>query len=242
MDIKKIRRFIPQKKGPMSKKEKMILGVRIAVVAVLFFFMWYLCHNFMDYQKNATSQVNKYRVDQVCLLSEGSVVNQNFVAKHTHLKTVKLYFSNDYTGVAKGKLVLNIIDRQTGESVSRVSKKISNLMDNDYTEFKTDVQLQKGNEYSIQISTVGTESGKEPIVYQWSTRESGFQGKLQVNRVEQQKYLVAQFYYPVTIYQQWVGICALLGLVILLVLFPIPAPERVKTVIGYALFLSLIHI
>lgn len=166
MDIKKIRRFIPQKKGPMSKKEKMILGVRIAVVAVLFFFMWYLCHNFMDYQKNATSQVNKYRVDQVCLLSEGSVVNQNFVAKHTHLKTVKLYFSNDYTGVAKGKLVLNIIDRQTGESVSRVSKKISNLMDNDYTEFKTDVQLQKGNEYSIQISTVGTESGKEPIVYQ----------------------------------------------------------------------------
>lgn len=238
MDIKKIRRFIPQKKGPMSKKEKLILGVRIAVLAVLFFFMWYLCHNFMDYQKNATSQVNKYRVDQVCLLSEGSVVNQNFVAKHTHLKTVKLYFSNDYTGVAKGKLVFNIIDRQTGESVSRVSKKISNLMDNDYTEFKTDVQLQKGNEYSIQISTVGTESGKEPIVYQWSTRESGFQGKLQVNRVEQQKYLVAQFYYPVTIYQQWVGICALLGLVILLVLFPIPAPERVKTVIGYALFFA----
>lgn len=238
MDIKKIRSFLPQRKDPIGKKQKIVLGIRLVVVAVLFFLMWYLCHNFMNYQKNATSQVNKYRVDQVCMLSDGSVVTQNFVAKHTHLKTVKLYFSNDYTGVATGKLILNIIDSETGESVSRVSKKISNLMDNDYTEFNTDVQLQKGNKYSVQISAVGTESGKEPIVYQWSTRETGFQGKLQVNRVEQQKYLVAQFYYPVTIYQQWMGICALLGVVILLVLFPIPVPKKVKAVLGYLLFFA----
>ena len=112
MDIKKIRSFIPQKKGPMGKKEKIVLGVRLVVVAALFFLMWYLCHNFMDYQKNATSQVNKYRVDQVCMLSDGSVVTQNFVARHTHLKTVKLYFSNDYTGVATGKLILNIKEDQ----------------------------------------------------------------------------------------------------------------------------------
>ena len=190
----------------------------------------------MDYQKNATSQVNKYRVDQVCMLSDGSVVTQKFEAKHTHLKTVKLYFSNDYSGVAKGKLVLNILDLTTGESVAKVSRKNSNLLDFDYTDFDTDVQLEKGREYAIQISTVGTESGREPIVYQWSTRETGFEGKLQVNRVEQQKYLVAQFYYPVTIYQQWAGICALIGLVILLVLYPIPVPEKGKAALGYLLF------
>ena len=113
-------------------------------MAVLFFLMWYLCHNFMDYQKNATSQVNKYRVDQVCMLSDGSMVVQKFEAKHTHLKTVKLYFSNDYSGVATGKLILNIVDMETGKSVAKVSRKISNLKDFDYTDFNTDVQLQKG--------------------------------------------------------------------------------------------------
>ena len=236
MDFKKIRSFVLPEKKPFGKKEKIILGIRIVAVAVLFFLMWYLCHNFMDYQKNATSQVNKYRVDQVCMLSDGSMVVQKFEAKHTHLKTVKLYFSNDYSGVATGKLILNIVDMETGKSVAKVSRKISNLKDFDYTDFNTDVQLQKGNHYAIQISTVGTESGKEPIVYQWSTRETGFEGKLQVNRVEQQKYLVAQFYYPVTIYQQWLGICVLLGLVILLVLFPIPVPEKGKAAFGYLLF------
>lgn len=238
MDMKKIRSFIPQRKEPFGKKEKFVLGVRLVIVAFLFFLMWFLCHNFMDYQKNAVSQVNKYRVDQVCMLSDGSVVTQKFEAKHTHLKTVKLYFSNDYSGVATGKLILNVIDMENGQSVAKVSKKISNLLDFDYTDFNTDVQLEKGKEYALQISTVGTESGKEPIVYQWTTKETGFQGKLQVNRVEQQKYLVAQFYYPVTIYQQWMGICILLTLVILLVLFPIPVPERIKTIVGYGLFFA----
>ncbi len=221
-----------------GKKNKAVLACKAAAVVFLLFLMWYLCHNFMDYQKNATNQVNKYRVDQVCLLSEGSVVTQRFVAKHTHLKTVKLYFSNDYSGVARGKLILNIIDMETGKSVAKVRKKVSNLLNNDYTEFHTDVQLQKKRQYAIQISTVGTESGKEPIVYQWSTKEKGFKGKMEVNRMPQRKYLVAKFYYPVTIYQQWLGICVCLGLVILLVLFPLPLPEKLKTIVGYFLFFA----
>ena len=55
----------------------------------------------------------------------------------------------------RGKLILNIVDMETGKSVAKVSRKISNLKDFDYTDFNTDVQLQKGNHYAIQISTVG---------------------------------------------------------------------------------------
>ncbi|MDO5145967.1 MAG: LTA synthase family protein [Eubacteriales bacterium] len=232
----KICNSIAGDKNSDGKIRKGLLALKLAVVAFLLFMMWYLCHNFMDYQKNATNQVNKYRVDQVCLLSDGNVITQKFIAKHTHLKTVKLYFSNDYSGVAEGKLILDVVDMETGKSVSQVKKKVKNLLNNDYTEFDTDVQLQKGHKYYLQIYTIGAQSGKEPIVYQWSTKEKGFQGKMSVGRETQRKYLVAKFYYPVTIYQQWLGIGIVLSLVILLVLFPIPIPRKGKSVLGYLLF------
>ena len=221
-------------------KKKNVFSIVFKAVAsvLLLFLMWFLCHNFMDYQKNATNQVNKYRIDQVCLMSEGTEVTQNFVAKHTHLKTVKLYFSNDYSGVAEGKLILDIMDVEMGQSIFRMEKNIKDLLNNDYTEFDTNIQLMKNREYAIRITSEGAQSGKEPIVYQWSTKEKGFKGKMLVNQEKQKKYMVAKFYYPVTIYQQWMGICLLIGLTILLILFPIPLPEKVKAVIGYILFFA----
>ena len=212
-----------------------IIG-KAGAVALLLFLMWYLCSNFMGYQKNATNQVNKYRIDQVCLLSDGKVATQEFVAKHTHLKTVKLYFSNDYAGVAKGNLILEIVDSSTGKNVVKLKKKIKNLLNNEYTEFHTDVQLDKNQEYSIRIYTKGAESGKEPIVYQWSTRENGFIGKMHLNQRQQEKYLVAKFYYPVTIYYQWAGICLCIGVIIFLVLMPFSFPKRVRNILGALLF------
>ncbi|MCD8020573.1 MAG: sulfatase-like hydrolase/transferase [Clostridiales bacterium] len=226
------------KRANFRDQNKIVLGFRLAAVALLLFLMWYLCHNFMDYQKNATDQVNKYRIDQVCLVSEDKVVTQSFVARHTHLKTVKLYFSNDYSGAAQGTLILNIVEEETGECVSSVEMDVSALLDNAYTEFNTNVQLTKGTRYTLEIMTAGTESGKEPIVYQWSTKETGLKGKMAVNGETQKIYLVAKFYYPGTIYQQWLGICVLIGLVILLILFPIPLPDIVKTVLGYLLFFA----
>lgn len=80
--------------------------------------------------ENATNQVNKYRIDQVCQLSAGSAVSQKFVAKHTHLKTVKVYFGNDYSGQASGKVILNIIDLETGKSIQRLTKNISDIVNN----------------------------------------------------------------------------------------------------------------
>ena len=226
-------------KNKYSKKKNILSIVFKGIASVLLLFlMWFLCHNFMDYQKNATNQVNKYRIDQVCLMSEGTEVTQNFVAKHTHLKTVKLYFSNDYTGVAEGKLLLDIMDLDMGQSVCHMEKNIKDLLNNDYTEFDTNIQLIKNREYAIRLTTEGAQSGKEPIVYQWSTKEKGFKGKMLVGQEKQKKYLVAKFYYPVTIYRQWAGICLIIGLTILLVLFPIPLPERFKTFIGYILFFA----
>ena len=73
----------------VKKKNSAVLLLKTVITAVLLFFTWYLCSHFMEYQKNATNQVNKYRIDQVCQLSAGSAVSQKFVAKHTHLKTVK---------------------------------------------------------------------------------------------------------------------------------------------------------
>lgn len=93
---------------------------------------------------------------------------------HTHLKTVKVYFGNDYSGQASGKVILNIIDLETGKSIQRLTKNISDIVNNDYTEFKTDLQLTKKKEYSIQLTTSGAESGKEPLIFQWTTKETGF--------------------------------------------------------------------
>lgn len=187
---------------PVKKISPLIAVLKAGAVVLLLFLMCYLCFHFKEYQKNASNQVNKYRIDQVCLMSDRNVVAQRFQAKHTHLKTVKLYFSNDYGGEAAGRLDLVILDGRTGQSVVRVSKKISELANNEYTYFDTDIQLDQYQEYVIRIHTVGAESGKEPIVYQWGTREKGFRGKMTLNGMKQRKYLVAKFYYPVTIYYQ----------------------------------------
>ena len=109
----------------VKKKNSAVLLLKTVITAVLLFFTWYLCSHFMEYQKNATNQVNKYRIDQVCQLSAGSAVSQKFVAKHTHLKTVKVYFGNDYSGQASGKVILNIIDLETGKSIQRLTKNIA---------------------------------------------------------------------------------------------------------------------
>ena len=198
----------------------------------------YLCSHFMEYQRNASNQVNKYRIDQVAMISKDSEIRQRFRANHKHLKTVKVYFGNDYAGTAAGDVVLRIVDEETGKSLVELKEAIRDLINYDYTEFNTDLQIQKGHYYYIQLTTQGAESGKEPLVFQWSTRESGFKGKMTVNQVPQRKYLVAKFYYPVTIYRQWAGIMASVLLLILLLWFPIPLPERVKELIGYVLTLA----
>ena len=220
----------------MKKKNPIGLVFKTIITVFLLFLTGYVCTHFMEYQKNATNQVNKYRIDQVCQLSSNSIVSQKFVAKHKHLKTVKVYFGNDYSGQAKGKVVLNIIDLNTGKSLVELKKNIGDLVNNDYTEFKTNLQLTKKKEYSIQLTTSGAESGKEPLVFQWTTKESGFRGKLKINQEEQGKYLVSKLYYPVTIYRQWAGICVMMALVLFLLWFALPAPEAAKKVIGQILF------
>ena len=222
----------------MKKKNPIGLVFKTIITVFLLFLTGYVCTHFMEYQKNATNQVNKYRIDQVCQLSSNSIVSQKFVAKHKHLKTVKVYFGNDYSGQAKGKVVLNIIDLNTGKSLVELKKNIGDLVNNDYTEFKTNLQLTKKKEYSIQLTTSGAESGKEPLVFQWTTKESGFRGKLKINQEEQGKYLVSKLYYPVTIYRQWAGICVMMALVLFLLWFALPAPEAAKKVIGQILFFA----
>ena len=222
----------------MKKKNSIGLVFKTIITVFLLFLTGYVCTHFMEYQKNATNQVNKYRIDQVCQLSSNSIVSQKFVAKHKHLKTVKVYFGNDYSGQAKGKVVLNIIDLDTGKSLVELEKNIGDLVNNDYTEFKTNLQLTKKKEYSIQLTTSGAESGKEPLVFQWTTKESGFRGKLKINQEEQGKYLVSKLYYPVTIYRQWAGICVMMALVLFLLWFALPAPEAAKKVIGQILFFA----
>ena len=222
----------------VKKKNPIGLVFKTVITVFLLFLTGYVCTHFMEYQKNATNQVNKYRIDQVCQLSSNSIVSQKFVAKHKHLKTVKVYFGNDYSGQAKGKVVLNIIDLNTGKSLVELKKNIGDLVNNDYTEFKTNLQLTKKKEYSIQLTTSGAESGKEPLVFQWTTKESGFRGKLKINQEEQGKYLVSKLYYPVTIYRQWAGICVMMALVLFLLWFALPAPEAAKKVIGQILFFA----
>ena len=212
----------------VKKKNPIGLVFKTVITVFLLFLTGYVCTHFMEYQKNATNQVNKYRIDQVCQLSSNSIVSQKFVAKHKHLKTVKVYFGNDYSGQAKGKVVLNIIDLNTGKSLVELKKNIGDLVNNDYTEFKT----------NLQLTTSGAESGKEPLVFQWTTKESGFRGKLKINQEEQGKYLVSKLYYPVTIYRQWAGICVMMALVLFLLWFALPAPEAAKKVIGQILFFA----
>ena len=69
----------------VKKKNSAVLLLKTVITAVLLFFTWYLCSHFMEYQKNATNQVNKYRIDQVCQLSAGSAVSQKFVSKNIHI-------------------------------------------------------------------------------------------------------------------------------------------------------------
>lgn len=224
-------------KSTLRKKKRYLRKIiKAGATVLLLFLMWFLCSHFMEYQKNAISQVNKYRIDQACLLGEGMEVKQDFRAKHTHLKTVKLYFSNDYTGLAKGNLVLKILRTKDEKTVKTIKVKVSELQNNDYTEFLTDIQLKKGEDYALVLTTEGTESGKEPIVYQWSTKEKGLSGKLSLDGEKLKKYLVCKFYYPVTIYQNWAQICLIILLVIMLIWFRVSIPGKVRLVLGYLFF------
>ena len=54
----------------VKKKNSAVLLLKTVITAVLLFFTWYLCSHFMEYQKNATNQVNKYRIDQICCKPE----------------------------------------------------------------------------------------------------------------------------------------------------------------------------
>ena len=212
--------------------------VRTVVSVSLLVLGLYLCSHFMEYQRNASNQVNKYRIDQVAMVTQGSVVQQKFRAKHKHLKNVKVYFGNDYAGTAVGDVILEIVDEETGRSLVKLQEAIRDLVNYDYTEFNTDLQLEKGHDYFIQLTTQDAESGKEPLIFQWATKETGFKGKMTVNGVPQRKYLVAKFYYPVTIYRQWAGIMVSVALLILLLWFPIPLPGRIKEIIGLLMTLA----
>ncbi len=224
-------------KNTLRKNKRHLLKLfKAGATVLLLFLMWFLCSHFMEYQKNAINQVNKYRIDQACLLGEGMEARQEFVAKHTHLKTVKLYFSNDYTGLAEGDFILRIVHTEDDKTVKEITMEVKELQNNDYTEFLTDIQLKKGDHYALVLTTQNTESGKEPIVYQWSTKEKGLSGKLSIDEEVQKKYLVCQFYYPVTIYQQWAQICLILGIIIFLIWFRISIPKKVRLVLGYLLF------
>ncbi len=222
---------------PNGQSRKKKIG-KAVLIAGLLLFMWVICSRFMEIQRNQTNQVNKYRIDQVCLLNDSTVVEQVFKAKHTHLKTLKLYFSNDYGGQAEGQITVQLIQEDTGEVVSSMDRQVKELLNNEYTEFDTDVQLKQGTDYIIRISAEGTESGKEPIVYQWSTKEKGFHGHMTVNGEKQKHYLVAKFYCPVTIYFSWIYIVLIFAAVIFLILVPLPGllPERVQNVIGLLMF------
>lgn len=209
---------------------------KAGAIALLLFLMCYLCMHFKEYQKNATNQVNKYRIDQLCLMTDGTVLEQHFKAKHTHLKTLKLYSSNDYGGEASGTLNVAILREDNRLKVCTLEVAIKDLVNNGYTELDTDVQLDKGERYIISISAKGAKSGREPIFYQWSTKESGFKGKVSVNNQKYKRYLVAKLYYPVTIYSKWIAICLLIGCLMMLVLFAIPLEEKYLTILGKALF------
>ena len=213
----------------MDKTKKIILTCfRAVLTAVLIASAAYLCIHFKEYQRNATNQVNKYRIDQVCQLTEDTVVKQYFVARHTHLKTVKVYFGNDYAGQAKGNVILDIVNQKTKKIESRIKLEISSLANNDYTEFNTDLQLQKGDLYAIVLSSEHTSPGKEPLIFQWKKKSSGFKKHMIVNYTIQKKYLVARFYYPVIIYRQWAGICLSILILILLLWFPLPLPTIIQ--------------
>ncbi len=230
--VRKRRKKEVNKPGPLSLLLKTMVSMCLLVTGI------YLCTHFMEYQRNATNQVNKYRIDQVAMISEGSVIQQKFKARHKHLKSVKVYFGNDYAGTATGDVVLEIVDEATGQRLTALSEPIKDLVNYDYTEFKTDLQIEKGHYYYIRLTSKGAESGKEPLVFQWSTKERGFKGKMTVNQIPQRKYLVAKFYYPVTIYRQWAGIMLSVAVLILLLWFPIPLPEKVKAWIGYLMTLA----
>ena len=222
-----------QNKSVWIRRMSSIL-LRLAASAVLIWGAVYLCLHFMEYQRSAVNQVNKYRIDQVEQMSNDTMVWQKFRARHKHLRTVRVYFGNDYAG-ASGKVVLEIRRDSDGDSLAKIKKKISELGNYEYTEFNTDLILEKGEYYSIFLTGEKIDPGKGPLLFQWKTREAGFKGKMRINYITQKKYLVAKLYYPVTIYRQWAGIGLSALILIFLLWFPLPLPEKWKKKIGYVL-------
>ena len=226
-----------------------IITLKLLITIVLILVTGYICAHFMEYERNAADQVNKYRIDQVAQLSDGMVVEQRFKARHTHLKTVKVYFGNDYAGTAKGDVILDILEADDDEDTSgrkndkdrrliRMKVEISELVNNEFTYFNTDLQLKQGREYLIRLTTEDAEAGKEPLIFQRKRKQADFKGHMMVDHVKQKKYLVAKFYYPVIIYRQWAGIVASVLIILILLWFRIPLPEKLKKALGIILPLA----
>ena len=157
------------------KKEKIIIKV-LAIVSLLCL-MGYLCSHFKEYQRNATNQVNKYRIDQLCLLSDDTILTQRFKAKHTHLKTLRIYSSNDYGGEAAGSISMSLVEEESGNRIKEIQMDVKDLINNGYTEFDTDVQLEKGKFYLIRLDSSGTESEKNQFSTSGERRRRDFPEK-----------------------------------------------------------------
>ena len=210
--------------------------IKILISIALIVTTLYLCAHFMTYQRNAMNQVNKYRINQACMVVDGDVAEQVFVAKHRHLKSVRIYFGNDYAALSKGKVLLSVVDEKSGIVLSRIKKAIKKIPNYDYAEFHTDLQLIKRRRYILRITTKGAEPGQGPLLFNWRTKERGFSGHLMYNQQDMEKYTVAKLYYPVIIYRQWAGLILSMLFILFLLWFKIPLPDPVTRVMGYILF------
>ena len=216
---------------------KLKLSIKAVISLCLLVFTIYFCVNFMTYQKNAVNQVNKYRINQACMLVDGDVAEQYFRADHTHLKTIRVYFGNDYASISKGKVILSVEEKDSGKILSSMKRKIRKIPNYDYEEFPVDLQLDKGMDYRISLRTEGAGEGQGLLLFDWTTREAGFDGPMVYNNLPQEHYLVAKLYYPVTIYKQWAGLVLCTLLILFLIWFPLPVPGKAARVLGYILFL-----
>ena len=222
--------------GGKGAVRKMKIGLKAIISLCLIVATAYLCAHFMSYQKNAVNQVNKYRIDQACMLVDGDVAEQYFKATHTHLKSIRIYFGNDYASISKGKVILSVAEKESEKVLRSMERDIHDIPNYDYEEFPVDLQLQKGREYVISLNTEGAGEGQGLLLFDWKTKESGFRGHMMYNHTEVERYMVAKLYYPVTIYRQWAGLTLCALIILFLIWFPLPVPKKISTALGYVLF------
>ena len=106
-------------------------------------------------------------------ITDGTCLRQGFVSKSDMLNSVSVLFST-YGRVNEGCVILEITDVVSGKKIAEDRCDVSELMDNDWHDFKLNVFLGENRMCEVRLWTIHCRAGMSFTVHHGAKTEGGY--------------------------------------------------------------------